>query len=121
MQATEKLNKVYQTCQRSCMELAELNASTLNNILKNSAYFEKLSQFRKPEDFILAQSELLNHASSEVAKYIQKASQISINAVTDCNQAWMDWIHETVSKAHEKTQETMSKTHDMLKKSKERE
>lgn len=110
MQTTEKLNKIYQSCNKSLMELSELNVATFNNIMKNSAYVEKLSHLRKPEDFMSAQSELLSNASNEAAKYIQKVCQINIDAMTDANQAWMDWIHETVSKAQ-----------DVVKKSKERE
>lgn len=80
------------------MDLTQLNISTLNNIAKNTNSFEELTQAKKPEDILAAQVKLANAASLEATKYIQKAMEIGLGAMSEMGKAWTEALNKTTSK-----------------------
>lgn len=96
---TENWNKLCQCISKPLVDLAELNVDTLTNLTKNTHPFEKISQAKKPDEFLAAQMELLNNASIEMTKYAQKAFNIGLEAVTESHKIWNDICHETHTKA----------------------
>ncbi len=97
-QFAENWSKLCQTVSKPMIDMVELNINTLNN-LTNTGVFDKIAQAKKPEDFLAAQTELLNKASTEVSKYAQKACTIGLDAITQANKIWIDMFQEVSAKA----------------------
>lgn len=95
---TENWSKLCQCANNSMVELTKLNVNTLSNMNINHAA-EHMTQCNKPEDMFAAQTKAANTACLEAIKYIQKATEIGIQAMTEAGKIWT----ESCNKAAEKS------------------
>ncbi len=95
---TENLSKLCQCVSKPMMDLTQLNISTLSNVTKNTHSFEELTQAKKPEDIFAAQIKLANAANLEVTKYIQKAMEIGLGAMSEAGKVWTETLNKTTCK-----------------------
>jgi hypothetical protein len=101
---TENLGKLYQCVSKPMTDLVELNISTLNNVAKNLGSFDEITQSKKPEDFIATQMKLANVVGSEMAKYSQKALNISLNAVSEVGNIWAEIFRQVTPRSDKPVQ-----------------
>lgn len=111
----ESFSKFSQVLAKPLSEITELNVNTLNNVVKNNSSFEDLAKAKKPEDFIAAQTRLLNTTHTEVTKYIQEASAIWMDAASEINKTVTSLMRDVSSKTSDMMRETTSKANDMMR------
>lgn len=95
---TENWSKLCQCANNSMVELTKLNVNTLSNIGINNTV-ENMTKSNKPEDMLAAQAKSVNAASLESVKYMQKAMEIGMQAMTEAGKIWA----ESCNKAAEKS------------------
>ncbi|MDR3477254.1 MAG: phasin family protein [Gammaproteobacteria bacterium] len=90
----ENLTKLSQSLIKPMKDLTELNTKTLSRLAKNELLEDALKA-KKPEEFLSAQTKLVNVACMESLKHTQEAFEILMNAATESNKI----IEEIVRKA----------------------
>lgn len=90
---------MFQAFSKPMMELAELNAKTINKFVQNQQYMENFTQAKKPEDILSAQLEFFKNFTSESMKYTQEACNIGLGWISLCAQQFNRAVSETSKKA----------------------
>lgn len=98
----ENWSKLCQCANNTMVELTKLNVNTLSNISINNTA-ENISKSSKPEDILAAQIKSANAATTEAIKYMQRAAEIGIHAMTEYSKI----MTESCSKAAEKSCDMM--------------
>lgn len=94
---TENWSKACQCAGKPMIELAELNAKSINKMAEQARTLHDAIQTRRPEDFISANMNAMTTGSAMLAEYNRKASEIMVNSMTEAGKLWSDILQDSAS------------------------
>lgn len=117
---TDNVSKLTQCLIKPMANLAELNVNAVNDWIRTFNSLQRVSQAKKPEDFLALQTELSNISVTEMTKYTQEAVRIGLEAISEANEVLTDIVRNSSDKASELMRETGIKASDVMREAVER-